>query len=108
MIYEGVTDKGDDGKETLETEEKAVATGTLIMQAIATSIDALSVGFTIANYQLMEAMLASVIIAIVTLFICLAGIRIGRYFGMKLAGKASIFGGVILVAIGLEIFISHM
>lgn len=108
MIYEGVTDKGDDGKETLETEEKAVATGTLIMQAIATSIDALSVGFTIANYQLMEAMLASVIIAIVTLFICLAGIRIGRYCGMKLAGKASIFGGVILVAIGLEIFISHM
>jgi putative Mn2+ efflux pump MntP len=78
----------------------------LMVQGIATSIDALSVGFTIAHYQLLEALIASLIIGAVTLVICLAGLKIGRTFGMKLAGKASILGGVILIAIGLEIFIT--
>ena len=76
------------------------------MQGIATSIDALSVGFTIAEYDFLHALSASLIIGAVTLAICLAGLKIGRQFGMKLAGKASILGGVILIAIGLEIFIT--
>ena len=82
-----------------------VGAGDLIMQGIATSIDALSVGFTIAAYSLLQALSASLIIGVVTLFICLAGLRIGRKLGTVLAGKASILGGVILIGIGLEIWI---
>ena len=89
-----------------EEELTQVGGGTLVMQGIATSIDALSVGFTIAEYDFLHALSASLIIGVVTLAICLAGLKIGRQFGMKLAGKASILGGVILIAIGLEIFIT--
>ena len=98
MLIEGI--KGEEG------ENEEVGKGALFVQGIATSIDALSVGFTIAHYQLLEALIASLIIGVVTLVICLAGLKIGRTFGMKLAGKASILGGVILIAIGLEIFIT--
>ena len=78
----------------------------LLMQGIATSIDALSVGFTISEYGWLMALAASLIIAVVTFFICMAGLRIGKKFGTKLSGKASILGGIILIGIGLEIFIS--
>lgn len=90
-----------------ETGDPTVTLGTkeLLMQGIATSIDALSVGFTIADYVLTEALSSSLIIGIVTLAICLAGLRIGRSLGTRLAGKASILGGVILIAIGLEIWV---
>jgi putative Mn2+ efflux pump MntP len=89
-----------------EEELSEVGGGTLVMQGIATSIDALSVGFTIAEYDALHALSASLIIGAVTLAICLAGLKIGRQFGLKLAGKASILGGVILIAIGLEIFLT--
>lgn len=91
-------------------EEETVAVGFkgLIVQGIATSIDALSVGFTISEYRMPEAFLACLLIGVVTFFICYAGIGIGKKAGTKLAGKASIFGGVILIVIGLEIFISNL
>ena len=73
---------------------------------MATSIDALSVGFTIAEYGLAEAILAALLIAAVTFFICFGGLAIGKKAGTKLAGKAGILGGVILIFIGLEIFIT--
>ncbi|MBQ5815963.1 MAG: manganese efflux pump, partial [Oscillospiraceae bacterium] len=76
------------------------------IQGVATSIDALSVGFTIADYNLTEALLACLLIGIVTFFICLAGILIGKKAGTRLAGKAGILGGAILIFIGLEIFIT--
>ncbi len=77
----------------------------LMMQGIATSIDALSVGFTTAAYNVIQALVSSLIIGVVTLFICLAGLRIGRRLGTLLAGRASILGGVILIGIGLEIWV---
>ena len=80
----------------------------LAMQGVATSIDALSVGFTIANYNWLFALVASLVIAAITFVICAAGVYIGKTFGTRLAGKASVFGGVILIAIGIEIFISGM
>ena len=52
------------------------------------------------------ALAASIIIAVVTFFLCMAGLNIGKKFGTELSGKASILGGVILIGIGLEIFIS--
>ena len=80
--------------------------GELIVQGIATSIDALSVGFTIASYNALKAFLCSVIIAIVTFIICFIGLAIGKTFGTRLSSKASILGGTILILIGLEIFIT--
>ena len=81
---------------------------TLLIQGVATSIDALSVGFTIANYRFAEALLCAVIIACVTFIICICGLLIGRKAGVCLAGKSGILGGVILILIGLEIFISNL
>ena len=65
-----------------------------------------SVGFTIAEYNWIMALAASLIIAIVTFFICIGGLIIGKKFGTKLSNKAQILGGIILIAIGIEIFIS--
>jgi len=96
MIYEGLHETG---------EDQNLGSGTLIVQGIATSIDALSVGFTISEYSLVEAFIASLIIFAVTFIICVCGVAIGKKFGMKLAGKSSILGGVILIIIGLEIMI---
>ncbi len=94
-------------KDTQEDGDSgAVSVPALLMQGVATSIDALSVGFTIADYELPPALLCAAVIATVTFIICLAGLLLGRRFGMKLAGKAGILGGVILIAIGLEIFIT--
>ena len=76
------------------------------MQGVATSIDALSVGFTIADYNLIMALTASIIIAVVTFVICMAGLAIGKKAGTHLAGRASIVGGAILLFIGIEIFVS--
>ena len=89
-----------------EAETPAVGFWALMLQGIATSIDALSVGFTIAAYRFPAALTESLIIGIVTFFICFAGLFIGKKFGTRLAGKASILGGIILIAIGLEIFLT--
>lgn len=78
---------------------------TLMIQGVATSIDALSVGFTISDYGFVMALVCSCIIALVTFVICIGGVIIGKKFGTKLAGKASILGGVILIIIGLKIFV---
>lgn len=102
MLIEGIKDIKKPQEEIL-SEVKKVAFGALMLQGIATSIDALSVGFTIANYNAMMAFIASLIIGIVTYIICMFGLSLGKKFGTKLAGKASILGGVILIGIGLEI-----
>ena len=78
----------------------------LLVQGIATSIDALSVGFTIAEYDAPMALLCATIIAAVTFVICLGGLAIGKRFGTVLAGRAGVMGGAILIVIGLEIFIT--
>ncbi len=78
----------------------------LLVQGIATSIDALSVGFTIAHYDLSAAVLAAALIAAVTFVICFAGLFIGKKVGNHMAGKAGILGGVILILIGIEIFVT--
>ena len=83
----------------------ALGGGGLLLQGIATSIDALSVGFTIADLPPAGALVEALIIGAVTFAICMAGLRLGKRFGTKLAGRAGILGGVILIAIGLEIFL---
>ena len=84
----------------------SVGIGVLMMQGVATSIDALSVGFTTSKYGIAEALLSAGIIGIVTFAICTAGCLIGKKVGTKLSWKASIMGGVILIFIGIRIFFS--
>lgn len=100
MLYEGIKNKD------AQDEKPGVGLKGLLVQGVATSIDALSVGFTISKYSCMEALLACLLIGAVTFIICFAGLIIGKKAGTKLAGKAGIVGGVILIAIGLEIFIT--
>ncbi len=100
MLKEGIENKDE------EVEKSGVGVKALIIQGIATSIDALSVGFTIAEYGLLMAIVCALIIAVLTFFICMGGLYIGKKFGNKLANKASIFGGVILIIIGIEIFVT--
>lgn len=101
MLIEGI--KGDDDENS--DTEKRLSFGTLIVQGIATSIDALSVGFTIADYGALMAVAASVIIAVVTFGICIGGLIIGKTVGNKISNKATILGGVILIGIGIEIWV---
>ena len=100
MVVEGIRSRGEN------VEKTKLGLGTLMVQGIATSIDALSVGFTIAEYGFAMALTASLIIAAITFFICITGLVIGKKFGTRFSNKASILGGVILIAIGLEIFIT--
>ena len=102
MLFEGIKEMKSD-----EPVSKEPLTGKmLIVQGIATAIDALSVGFTISDYNALMAFSAALIIAAVTYVICRMGLRIGRKFGLKLAGKATVFGGLILIGIGIEIFLT--
>ena len=99
MIADGVKNNDDDTCH-------AVGLKALLVQGVATSIDALSVGFTISNYDFWLALATAVLIAGVTFVICYLGILIGKKAGTKMAGKAGILGGAILVFIGIEIFVT--
>ncbi len=101
MLLDGIKNRDGD-----ICESKGLGLAALAVQGIATSIDALSVGFAIADYDLFCAIVAALVIATVTFAICLCGVLIGKKAGTRMAGKAGILGGIILIAIGVEIFIT--
>jgi len=101
MIVEGV--KGETKDE--DGNVKVLSFKKLFIQRVGTSIDALSAGFTIEQYDIQTALVASFIIGAITFGICIAGVVIGKRFGTKLAQKATILGGIILVGIGIEILL---
>lgn len=98
MLIDGIKNNEDASVQTLTF-------GTLLIQGVATSIDALSEGFVISEYNWLMALIASLIIATVTFVICMFGVFIGKKFGTVLSNKAQIFGGIILIGIGVEIFV---
>ena len=102
MLLEGLADRKRPEEEKTETK---LTNRLLIVQGIATSIDALSVGFTIASYGFVKANLAALIIGAVTFLICVPGLLIGKKAGTKLSWRASVFGGILLMFIGIKIFI---
>ena len=108
MLIEGIRDSKNKAGDENEETGAVLKPGTLMVQGVATSIDALSVGFTIEEYGFLKALSACLIIGGVTLVICILGLFLGRRFGTKLAGKASILGGIILIAIGIEIFVTGL
>ena len=100
MLYDGIKNNKDNDV------VKKLGVGALIIQGVATSIDALSVGFTIAEYDFIHAIVAVLIIGLITWVICFGGIVIGKKFGTKISNKATIVGGIILIIIGIEIFLT--
>lgn len=101
MIIEAFTIKEDND------DDSKLSMSLIFVQGIATSIDALSVGFTIGKYNFFMALVASLIIAAITEIICIAGLEIGKKAGTKLSSKATIIGGVILILISLEFFLRY-
>lgn len=110
MLFEGIRrikNKCEENPKNCGCGTKTVLTRkTLLIQGIATSIDALSVGFTTARYGTAAAFSSSLIIAVVTFVICMIGLLFGKKFGERLSEKATILGGIILIAIGIEIFVT--
>ena len=96
MLIDGIKAEDDE-----ETGEFKLDLKELFLLAIATSIDALSVGFTTAGYGLVMAVVCSLIVAVVTFVICETGLCLGKTLGTKLSGKADVLGGVILIGIGI-------
>ena len=116
MLLEGLRERDQSGRGSGEPSDAqpqpapahSLTGRMLLLQGVATSIDALSVGFTIAEYDFLAATVAAGIIAAVTFAICMGGLAIGKRAGTRLSWKASVLGGVILIAIGLEIFLKSV
>lgn len=97
-------------KEAFDDEESSndkVDFRTMILLAVATSIDALAVGITFAFLQV-DLLTSILIIGIVTFIISLLGVKIGNKFGNKYESKAEIVGGLILIIIGFRILLEHL
>ena len=101
MLVEGIKHKDD------EEEPKKLTSVTLLVQAVATSIDALSTGFAMTEFVdgVWQALLCAALIAAVTFVISFVAVVLGKKFGDKLGDKAQILGGIVLIAIGIEIFV---
>ena len=102
MLIDGLRSRGE------ETETKPLTIGALLLQGVATSIDAVSTGFVIAEYSTVSALTASLIIGAVTFVLCYLGLRFGKAVGTRFSHKATIVGGVILIAIGIEILLKSL
>ena len=87
-----------------QTEVDTISIKGVFLQVIATSLDALTVGFSIANYTIFQAIQCVCIIAGVTSILCVLGFQIGKKFGTRFGPSAQIIGGLILIGIGIEIF----
>ena len=100
MIIE--TFKKEDSK-----EDSSISFSNMIILAIATSIDALAVGFTFAflKVNIYEPIIS---IGIINFILSAMGVKIGNMFGEKYKGKSQILGGIILIVIGLKILIEHL
>jgi len=85
-------------------------TRTLLTVAVATSIDALAVGVTLAiiNLSVTKICIAWVFIALTTALSAMAGIKGGRRIGEKAGKRSELLGGVILMAIGIKILVEHL
>ena len=103
MVMEAI----DELKEKNSAECKIIDMKLLLVQGIATSIDALAVGISFAALK-MPVFSSSLIIGVVTFGICLIGVFLGKKVGNLLKGKAGILGGLILIGIGTKILIEHL
>ncbi|MBR5331860.1 MAG: manganese efflux pump [Muribaculaceae bacterium] len=105
MIKESL-EKDDDDCDCNKKTKNNFAIATMFTLAVATSIDALAIGVTFAFFKV--AIIPAIItIGITTFIFSIAGLKIGNIFGCKYKSHAELFGGVILILIGLKILIEH-
>lgn len=105
MIWEAASELRHPEKANLESKKFSLRT--VLLQAVATSIDALAVG---VSYAFMDVniIVPALIITAVTFVFCVVGVFAGGRLGIMFRQKAEIFGGAILVVLGAKIFIEHM
>ena len=102
MIKEALSKKEED------SADASFSFRTMLILAIATSIDALAVGVAIAMESSTNIWLSVALIGIITFLFSAAGIKIGSIFGEKYKKKAELFGGIVLIFIGLKILFDHL
>ena len=98
-------------KESFEKDEEAdgsLSPKTMVVMAIATSIDALAIGISFGVLPDVNITLAVALIGIITLALCMVGVKVGNIFGAKYKSKAEFAGGIILVLLGTKILIEHL
>ncbi len=99
-------------KESFSREESETSASsafkTMLLMALATSIDALAVGITFALLPDVNVPLAVCLIGITTFLCSAAGLRVGNLFGLRYKAKAELAGGIILILIGLKILLEHL
>lgn len=100
MIKEALSNESEDVDDDLGFK-------TMLLLAIATSIDALAVGVTFA-FLAVNIWLAIAIIGITTFIISVLGVKIGHVFGLKYKAKAELAGGIILILMGIKILLEHL
>ena len=100
MIKEAVSNNSESVSDNVGFKEMSVL-------AIATSIDALAVGVTFA-FLGVGIIRETCIVGIITFAMCIIGVKIGNVFGNKFEKKAEIFGGVILILMGIKILLEHL
>ena len=107
MIIDGIKEIKEGNKDDQVCPcENCLTIKVLLVQAVATSIDALSAGLSFSDYKLTDALIVVSLVTILTTIICIAGVYIGKKFGTKLSKYAGFIGGTILIIIGLEIFLT--
>lgn len=90
-----------------ENKNDKVDFKTMVILALATSIDALAVGITFAFFEV-NVLLAITIIGLITFLVSIVGVKIGNRFGDKYQSKAEFLGGVILILLGIKILLEHL
>ena len=100
MLKEGLSKECEGGNDKVDFK-------TMIPLAIATSIDALAIGITMAFLKV-NIIFAVLSIGIITFILSFIGVKLGNKFGNKYEKKAEIFGGVILILIGTKILLEHL
>lgn len=111
MIFDGIRELREKKKSAGASEEEKpfkLSFGALMIQSVATSIDALIVGVSFAALPNVNIWIAVTLIGIITFSISLVGVFSGKKFGQLLGSRAEIFGGLILVGIGVKVFVEHV
>ena len=107
LVFIGANMIGEAFASYSKTSNENVDFKTMFILALATSIDALTIGVTFAFLDV-NILLAATIIGVVTFSLSLIGVKIGNRFGSKYEAKAEILGGIILVFMGIKILVEHM
>lgn len=91
-----------------DTEEADLSVKTMFVMAVATSIDALAVGISLAMAGNVNIWIAITLIGLTTFAFSAAGVKVGSIFGAKFEKKAQLAGGIILICLGIKILLEHL